>query len=859
MFLGESGLSLHFLNSEAARSRYDLPDRKVRPFAQVFTAENLASDPKRLLAAVNNITSEFRGESPMKRRKPLKKSRVLRKLRQLISAAMLTAVAVTSPMDLLAQTPTSPKAKATVGDIQKTPLKATIRVGDIPRDAANSRSSGFAPNSGVRNSGATARIGDATAVPTGPQQFAAGSQEARLQPPRAPRNLIKLVAPNYSRGHVRQVNHVDSADQDQANQQTGVISAPTVAEPTVAGPAIQTPAAPPKAADVNTEQAKPAEQPKGDGAWSEELPLGGADRSAELLKASEDRKAAAINKAVEGKPLAQQAKDAASPLQPAIEAPGTARAGDATQTQPTQATPKLIATKGQIRTSVGDSRNRQYPKLARKTNDVYTHASLARAMQQQDGNFEIIDASNNLTVNVLRSKLLRAPFDIYRVAVVDQGICEVAQHTPREVSIIGKSTGATHVTFWFDGGDRRPVTYLVNVDPDIAVVTKREKEYALLEQLLRNLFPNSKVYLQVIANKLIIRGQAKDSEEAAKIMAILRTQSFSSRNSRGSARGSLNDGQAVAVLDEEATGDQRGPNLQIINMLTVPGVQQVALRVKIAELTRSAGRGLNVNFNADVNFKDQAGGALFINSLLAASGGGASSLLTQFDADDIEIGIDYLQQQGVVRVLSEPTLVTMSGRPATFHAGGEFAVPTVVGSAGLNAVSTQFRAYGAIISFLPVVIDKDKIRLDISPEFSAIDGGNSVGGTPGLSVRAVTTTVEMREGQTLAIAGLLDDSMTANRSGNLPFLTWLIGSRSVSRNETELIILVTPELIHPMDAEETPPLPGFDVTEPNGIEFFLNGKIEGHPSRDFRSTVWPRLRNRYHGPDYTSGPFGHGT
>jgi pilus assembly protein CpaC len=671
---------------------------------------------------------------------------------------------------------------------------------------------------------------------------------------------------------VRQVNLVEAGEQDQANQKLdGTLSAPTIADP----PALNLipPPAPRQAVEENANQAippaiavKPTEAKKADGAWSQQGPLGGPERSENLLLESANRKTAELNKAVAGKPLAQQANEAATPLLPAAAEPNaaaTANVGDTTQSQPTQGpNPTFeVIEESQIRTSTGGGKNRHYPKLAIKTNNVYqnnVYQNASLVNQQGDGNFEIIDASNTMTVNVRRSKLLRAPFDIYRVAVVDQGICEVAQHTPREVSIIGKSTGATHVTFWFDGGDRRPVTYLVNVDPDIAVVTKREKEYALLEQLLRNLFPNSKVYLQVIANKLIIRGQAKDAEEAAKIMSILRTQSFSSRNSRGSGRGSLNDGSAVAVLDEEATGDQRGPNLQIINMLTVPGVQQVALRVKIAELTRSAGRGLSMDFHAEANFKDNEGGALFINSLLAAAGGGTPSLLTQFDAGDIEIGINYLKTQGVIRVLSEPTLVTMSGRPATFHAGGEFAVPTVVGSAGLNAVSTQFRAYGAIISFLPVVIDKDKIRLAISPEFSAIDGGNSVGGTPGLSVRAVTTTVEMREGQTLAIAGLLDDSMTASRSGNLPFLTWLIGSRSVSRNETELIILVTPELIHPMDAEETPPLPGFDVTEPNGMEFFLNGMIEGHPSRDYRSTVWPRLRNRYHGPDYTSGPFGHG-
>ena len=129
-----------------------------------------------------------------------------------------------------------------------------------------------------------------------------------------------------------------------------------------------------------------------------------------------------------------------------------------------------------------------------------------------------------------------------------------------------------------------------------------------------------------------------------------------------------------------------------------------------------------------------------------------------------------------------------------------------------------------------------------------------------MTTRAVTTTVEMREGQSLAIAGLLEDSMEAKKEGDLPFLSSVFGRREVARNETELIILVTPELVHPLDPEEVPPLPGFDVTEPTDVQFFLAGRLEGTPTQEMRSTVWPRLRNRYRhgGPAMISGPFGHG-
>ena len=123
----------------------------------------------------------------------------------------------------------------------------------------------------------------------------------------------------------------------------------------------------------------------------------------------------------------------------------------------------------------------------------------------------------------------------------------------------------------------------------------------------------------------------------------------------------------------------------------------------------------------------------------------------------------------------------------------------------------------------------------------------------------MATTVELRAGQTLAIAGLLDESMKSTTESDWPLIGKLLGPRSVNRSETELIVLVTPELVHPMEPEEVPPLPGFDVTEPDNVEFFLRGNIEGNPTRDYRSTVWPILQQRYRagGSPMISGPFGH--
>ena len=481
--------------------------------------------------------------------------------------------------------------------------------------------------------------------------------------------------------------------------------------------------------------------------------------------------------------------------------------------------------------------------------------------------FEVIQQTGEFSVQVHRSKLLRTAKDIYRTAVVDDAVLEIVQFTPREISLIGRAQGATHVTFWFDDPATQPVTYLVTVEPDAGQVKIDEEKYQLLEDMINEMFPDSKIHLQLIANKLVVRGQARDSEEAFQIMSLIRVQGGFGGAPGAGAFGNgygvagIGEGPAADPLMDSATGAARRSNYQIINMLRVPGVQQVALRVKIAELNRTAARNFGMNVQGQIDISNQVDGSkVLLNSILGTGGTSTPAVIANFDGDDITVGLNTLAQHGVIKLLSEPTLVTLSGNPATFIAGGEFAVPTIVGSAGLNAVTTDFRAFGAIISFLPTVVDKDRIRLQVAPEFSQINSELRVNGTPGLKVRAATTTVEMREGQTLAIAGLLEDSVNANTAGDIPFLAKWIGKRGVTRAETELIILVTPELVHPLEPEEVPPLPGFDVTEPTNKQFYFHGDIEGNPTMDYRSTVWPRLKKRYKagGPAMTSGPFGHG-
>jgi len=200
--------------------------------------------------------------------------------------------------------------------------------------------------------------------------------------------------------------------------------------------------------------------------------------------------------------------------------------------------------------------------------------------------------------------------------------------------------------------------------------------------------------------------------------------------------------------------------------------------------------------------------------------------------------------------LAEPTLVTLSGQTANFIAGGEFPVPTTVGVAGVGAVSTTFRGFGTQLAFTPTVLDKDRIRLQVSPSFSTLNATNSVNGIPGLNTRAVDTTVDLREGQWLAIAGLIQDEQGGTRGripgiGDVPLLGALFGNQSFTRDETELVVLVSPELVHPLEAEQVPMLlPGMEVTDPTNYDFFWRQQIEGTPNVHHRSTVWPVYQRR---------------
>jgi pilus assembly protein CpaC len=446
-----------------------------------------------------------------------------------------------------------------------------------------------------------------------------------------------------------------------------------------------------------------------------------------------------------------------------------------------------------------------------------------------------------------RSKLIRTKAPVVRVSIAEPGTVETINFSPNEFELIGRGVGETTVTLWFgdaatdaQGTPLHPnLRYLVKVHPDMSDEDVRRTQYGELARRINELFPNSYVQLIAIADKLLVRGQARDAQEASAIMNIIRGESVDQSGGLlgpGSYFGFGGVGRGGRAARLAGLGVDDWASNQVISMLEVPGEHQVLLKVRVARLNRGALRTIGSQFSA------QAGDFSVSTNLNMA--GAYQAVL---NSTDVQLTLSALSSNRTTKILAEPNLVTLSGYPAYFISGGQFAVPTVVGVNGVAGTVTQFQGYGTQLSFTPTVLDKDHVRLQVAPTVSEVSqsANTTVNGIPGLSVESVYTTVDLREGQWLAIAGLIQDKQEGSKVrvpylGDIPILDLFFSRRSISRDETELVILVSPELVHALEPEQVPMiLPGMEVTEPDDCQFFILGRYEGRPDVHHRSTVWP--------------------
>ena len=453
---------------------------------------------------------------------------------------------------------------------------------------------------------------------------------------------------------------------------------------------------------------------------------------------------------------------------------------------------------------------------------------------------QMVDSRYKLDVARRHSQLVITRRNVRRIHVTDSDIVNYVQFSPTELSIVGQQLGTTDLTLWFEG-EAIPSRYEVTVVRDENIEEQRRIDFGRLERKLAIMFPNSNVYLTPVGVQVHVRGQAADAKTADQILQVVRTEVINSYGRYGDIYNQTaygGNGTAAGPLGASGLAQQIGTqfgglNDIVVNDLTVPGAYNVMLRVIIAEINRNGQRDANVDLSVAFN-----NGRHVINTALGgATGTTVGGIL---ENGQIQTFIRWLQTNGTVSLLSEPTLVTMSGHPASLLGGGEFAVPTIIGLGG--GQQTSFRGVGTSMVVTPTVIDRDLMRLQVQAEFSEISIGNAVNGIPGTTAKRVQTTVELREGQTLAIGGLMSRQMSSSVSripllGAIPFLgTRLFHSRTSSEGDTELLVLVSPEIVNPMEPDEVPPLPNFYVTHPNNHDLWHYARTEGNPDQNVYQT-----------------------
>jgi pilus assembly protein CpaC len=461
--------------------------------------------------------------------------------------------------------------------------------------------------------------------------------------------------------------------------------------------------------------------------------------------------------------------------------------------------------KHQLATNLKELQIMQSPSMKRRVSLVLATLiillcnSMARA-QETSYSASFKQNKESIPVNVLvgQSRVINFDRPVGRFSVSNPEIAEAVLVTPDQVLVNGKSFGQVNFIAWEQSGGE----FLVF---DVYV----RANLSLIDSQMRALFPKDDIRLSQANGSVVMSGSVADIKTA---------------------------GQAQSVV--EAAG------FKTVNMLSSPvkAAAQVQLQVRVAEVSRNRMKDLGTSYT----YQGSPGSGAYANSgsgpsalttpLASPLGGIISGALSSSALNMLVMGgnslamLRMLQLEGSIRQLAEPNLIAMDGQEANFLAGGEFPVPIVQEANGKPTVTIEFKEYGVRLNFKPTIIDEDHIRLELEPEVSTIDFANGVKFDgfliPALKTRRAKTGVELRDGQSFALAGLLDNSEIKSLSkvpvlGDIPVLGSLFRSKSFQKAETELMFIVTANLVKPINRDDIPQLRGIDglkSASPLGVE-----------------------------------------
>lgn len=439
--------------------------------------------------------------------------------------------------------------------------------------------------------------------------------------------------------------------------------------------------------------------------------------------------------------------------------------------------------------------------------------------------YDMGHAATQIAVPLNKSVIIETSVPLQRVQAVSADIAYVQSISSMQFLVTGNAYGVTHVIAWTEEGDKH--IFEISVELDVAT----------LNEALQQIEPDSTAEASSVMGNIVLTGRVSGPETTRRMVEL--AELFLPRK-----------GNALLGM--------------VQNHLNVGGEQQVLLRCTVAEVNRTAVRALGINgFMAGDDFQD----AFIVNQvggINPANIGAASDVNVQNkipfltgnegiplrETTTLSLGFPRVQMQvflrammdnSLLRILAEPNLVAISGETASFLAGGEFPIPVPQSGAATGAITIEYKEFGVKLNFTPVVLDHQRIRLRVAPEVSEQDFSAALQlqgfAVPGLTQRRAETTVEIGNGQTIAIAGLLDDEVRGVVSevpgiGDIPVLGALFRSTEYRRRITELVILVTPEIIAPMNPDQVDPVPGQFLTTPNDFELYALGLLEGPELED---------------------------
>lgn len=461
-------------------------------------------------------------------------------------------------------------------------------------------------------------------------------------------------------------------------------------------------------------------------------------------------------------------------------------------------------------------------------------------------------SENSMAVPLFKSRVVALNTPAARVSVGNPDVADILIIQSTQLYVLGKDLGTTNVLLW-DREDGLIGTVNVEVTHDLQ---------GLKEKLFRVL-PTERIEVHSAQRNIILSGRV--SNVMAMNAALQIAQGYFTQ---------LNTATESQTFELEPDQSRRADRSvgEIINLMSVGGVQQVMLEVKVAEISREELRKLDVQFNTILqgssrwNWGGVNGGATFPDALFEPGGVRApvfgnpapfGPVIDEFAPSDMiiedkglfasflssnalfNIAIDAAKENGLAKVLAEPTLVTQTGHEARFLSGGEFPVPV---PRGQNGITIEFKEFGVGIGFLPVVLDSDRISLKLNISVSELASPNSVAVSsdgvsstfviPSLSKRSAEATVELADGQTIGVAGLINESMREVVTkfpglGSIPGIGALFRSQQFQKGETELLILVTPHLAKPLSPADIQ-LPTDNFADPDEFSWYFGGRLEGN-------------------------------